>query len=182
MAVSDVLVGSDGVAYYAPEGAALPTNAGTALDVAFVDLGEISQDGLESAFDVSSEGIKNWAGETVRIVNTETTATFTLTFLETNEDVIALFYGADVESQLGDYSRVKLAAADSTAYAMAISVTDSGTDRIKRYVLPRVTVSAREPVMDKNDQAAAFKVTFTALYDTVVGGYGYVQFDDDLTS
>lgn len=182
MAVTDVRVGSTGTCELAPLGTTLPTNAGSALEGAFVDLGEISEDGLESSFEVKSKSIKNWSGQVLRIVNAETTATFKLTFMETNEAVLNLFYGAALESQLGNYSRVLLANPDTTAQAMVLTVVDSASDAIKRYVLPQVVVSERDTVNEKNGEASSYTCTVTALYDSTLSGYGYVQIDNDLTS
>lgn len=180
---ANVRVGTSGTCEMAPEGTTLPGDADDALDPLFVDLGEISVDGLESAFEVSTEDIKNWAGETVRSLVTETMATFKITFLEErNQKVLELFYGQSVESQLGDLSRIKLAAPDNTPNAFVLTVNDSSDDSLKRYVIPRGVVTERETVNDKNSEASAYTCTITALRDDTVGGYGYVQFDNDLTS
>jgi hypothetical protein len=182
MAVTDVRVGSTGTCEIAPEGTTLPTNAGSALEGAFVDLGEISEEGLEHAFDVSSEQIRNWSGKVLRSVNTDTTATFKLQFMETTADVLELFYGATVESQLGDYSRVLITSPDTTPQAMVITVVDSADDSFKRYVLPRIVVSERGEVKDVNSDASYWECTVTALYDSTISGFGYLQIDNDLTS
>lgn len=182
MSTADIKVGTSGTCEVAPIGTALPTNAGTALDNSFVDLGEITADGLEAAFDTSSEVIRNWAGEPVRVVISETSKTFKLTFLETNKDVLSLYYGSDVTSQLGDYSKLLVGQPDATPKSMVITLVDSADGSIKRYVIPRASVTEREPVMEKNEEATAYGVTIEAMYDATIGGLCEIQYDNDLTS
>ena len=54
-----------GSIYRAPVGTTLPTDATTALDVDFVCLGYISEDGLRNNNSPTSEAIKAWGGDTV---------------------------------------------------------------------------------------------------------------------
>lgn len=174
-----VLVGRDGTCEIAPYGTALPDDFDDALDAAFVDLGEISEDGLEHVFEVESERIANWAGQTVRLVNKKANATFKMKFLETNEDVVGLFYGAAVTGAAG-VSSVAIGDPAPDTRAMVVTVIDGDTE--KRYVLAKVQVSDRGSVPEKGDEASTYELTFEALYDSTVGGYGELQFDNDLTS
>jgi len=182
MAVTDIKVGTSGTCEVAVFGTALPTDAGSALDVAFVDLGEITADGLETAFDTSTDMIRNWAGESVRTVTSETSVQFKLVFLETNKDVLNLYYGGTVTSQLGDKSALTVGQPDSTPKTIVITVIDSADGSIKRYVIPRAVVTEREAVMDKNEEATTYGVTIEALYDSTISGLAQIQYDNDLTS
>ena len=179
MAAVDVKVGSVGLCEIAPLGTTLPTDGDASLDAAFLDYGEISQDGLEAAFDVTTTTVKNWTGQVLRTLNTETTVSFKLSFMETTEEVLELFYGQAMESQT-TASRILLTNPDVTPVAVSITITDQGDDSFKRYILERCVVSEREAVTDKADGASMFTCTLTALYSDTLSGYGYVQFPTDL--
>jgi hypothetical protein len=181
MAVTDVKVASIGVCYIAPEGTALPTDADTALNVAFVDYGEISVDGLTEAFSVETSTIENWEGETIRILQTKTELTFRVRFLETTEETMELFYGGSVESQT-TASRIPLQTPDPTPMALAITLTDTGDDTFKRFIIPRAVVQDRSEVQHMSGDASSYEVTFAALKDATLGTFGYLQFDADLTA
>jgi hypothetical protein len=182
MGVENVRVGSTGTCELAPLGTALPANANSALDAAFVDLGEISADGLEAAFDVSTEQVRNWRGAVLRTLHTETTPTFKLMFMETSEAVVNLYYGSEVESQVGNVSRILLTTPSSEPQVMVITTVDLADNRFKRYVISRAVVSEREAISEVNSDAAMHGCTVSALWDDTLDGFGYVQFDDDLTS
>ena len=54
-----------GSIFRAPIGTALPTDATTALNVAFVGMGYVSEDGVTNSTDMEMENIKAWGGDTV---------------------------------------------------------------------------------------------------------------------
>ena len=79
---------STGAVFYAPAGSTLPTTADAELDTAFVCVGTISDDGLTRKTKKSTKEIKDWGGNTVKVMQTDITETFGFTMLEaTNADV-----------------------------------------------------------------------------------------------
>lgn len=91
--VANVVVGAPGIAYFAPAGTTLPTTADEALDDAFEDLGEVSEDGLVESHNQTSAKINNWAGTTIREDLTEQTDQYAIKFLESNPGVFETYYG-----------------------------------------------------------------------------------------
>src|SRR5687768_14335414 len=86
LATGGVLVG--------PVGTAAPTDATTSLNAAFKAAGYVGEDGLTEATDRSTEKIKAWGGDTVKVIQTDFAVTYTFTFLETlNSDVLKTVYG-----------------------------------------------------------------------------------------
>ena len=182
MAVADIKVGTDGVCYVAPVGTTLPTSTASTLDVAFVDLGEVSTDGLEAAYDAATEYIRNWRGMPVRSLTPEATFTFALTFLETTKATLDLYFGSTVTSVLGDKSEISVGQPNNTPVTLVIPVSDSADNSVQQWVVPRAVVGEREPITYANSTAATYKVTFSALYDSTIDDFAKLQFDNDLTS
>lgn len=182
---ADQIFAGSGKAYVADYGTAtLPTSVAdfeASLDAAFIDLGEVHEDGLEHAFSVDRTVVRNWAGLAVKTIGTATEITFKLKFLEANGDVIGLYYGTPVTTNAGE-SKLAFGVPADAARALVIPVIDYATGRTKLYVLPRVEVGEREDLTDKPDEPAAYGVTFQALYDEVTGGSGYILFSEDLTA
>src|SRR5690606_14143758 len=80
----------------APTGTPLPTSAITALDNAFVDLGNVGEDGYQYAITRDTEDINNLNGEAVYTIQNNYTEEITLTLIESlNADVLKLVYGDD---------------------------------------------------------------------------------------
>ena len=71
-----------GAIYMAPTGTELPTDAETALNAAFVNLGFVSEDGLENANSASSENTKEWGGSIVNTTLKEKEDKFKFTLIE----------------------------------------------------------------------------------------------------
>ena len=71
-----------GGVFYAPIGTALPTNASTALDAAYVGLGYVSEDGISPSREMDSEQIAAWGGDIVASLVTGDAKSFEFTLLE----------------------------------------------------------------------------------------------------
>jgi len=179
--MSDTIFSGSGLAYLAPFGTPLPTNADSALNAAFVSLGEVHEDGLEHAFAVDKETIRNWDKLPIKTTSTSVEATFALTFLDDHELVVGAFYGSEVESQVGGFSKVLIGKPLDVAWALVIVTEDPGTERKRVYSLPRVEVSERSDQTIAPGEAG-WGLTFSALYDRDFGGLGEVLFGDDITA
>lgn len=181
MTTDQVRVGRDGTCEVAPVGTALPVDANDALNIAFKDLGEIHEDGLEHGFEAKYDSVKNWSGQVLRSFNSSIEVSFKLTFLETSAAVLELYYGQDVDVQSPGLSRIKLSAPLPDARSMVITVIDKdpeGTEITKRYVLANVQVTDRGKIKEDSSDATGYEMTFTANYDASVDGFGYLQIEE----
>lgn len=177
--VTNVLAGAGGIVSVAPTGSTLPTTTAATLDAAFVDVGLISEDGLEVNASADYQTIKAWDGSTVRKIQSSFDPTFKFTMMETNAESLELYWsGSTVESNTGE-SKIEIGAFASDRRSFVIDVED-GT-RIIRYVLPVAEVTERTAIAHKNTEAVAYGITLTAYPDTNnVAIYEYI--DTDLTA
>lgn len=152
---ANVLVGTNGGIAFAIDGTTLPTNATDVLDVAFADLGYISDDGLSEKIAKSTTPIKNWKGDTVRKVMTEHAVSYTFTMIETNDDSEAAYYGADPADGIS--------AVQGQRGCWVADVFDG--DVSIRIVIPDGQVTETGDVAYKNDQAIAYQVTVECYPD-----------------
>jgi len=156
---ANVLVGAPGIAYFAPAGTTIPTSPEGSLDGAFVDLGLVSEDGLTESHEQTTATIKDWSGLTVREDLTEQTDRYSLTFLETNPDVLETYYGdqtdpdtvVEVKKQKGRRGR------------WVFDILDG--DNVLRKVVPDGQVLTVEDISHKVGEPVAYGVTITCYPD-----------------
>lgn len=100
---------ADGAAVYvAPLGTALPTSATAALNVAFVDLGWVGEDGVTNSISRDITKHRAWGGEVVKVTQDNYTETIKLTLLETSSNVLKVVYGDANVTPGGDYQSLKV--------------------------------------------------------------------------
>lgn len=93
---NNVRVAVTGAVYVGPTTAAAPTTSGSAL-TGFTDLGWISADGITETIDKTTNQIRAWqGGALVREVISEGTYSVSLTFIETNQEVLELYFGSSI--------------------------------------------------------------------------------------
>lgn len=157
MAATDVRVASPvtgtGGVLSGPLTATPPTDATTTL-TGYNPLGYVGEDGLTMSQARSTERIRAWGGDTVRIVQTEHDVTFSFTFLETNEAVAKEVYG---EGQV-----TATAAGASNGNQLAIEVTSA-------------TLENKQWVFDMKDGDARIRVVVPNGQITEVGDVNYVH-------
>lgn len=155
-----------GAIYMAPTGTELPTDAETALNAAFVNLGFVSEDGLENANSASSDNVKEWGGSIVNTTLKEKEDKFKFTLIEAlNLHVLKLIYGEkNVTGTLEAGITVKAKAEDYEEKSFVVDmVLKSGV--IKRMVLPLAKVSEVGDVKYAGGENIGYETTLSAFPD-----------------
>ena len=156
----NVRVAVTGAVYVAPTGTSAPTATDSALNVAFVDLGYLSADGISENIDRTTAQIRSWQrGSLVREVTSEATFSVTLTMIETKEDVLELYFGASNVSGKFEIDPSSSGGRKSFVY----DVVD-GTN-IERTYIPAGEVTAVGPRTLASGEAVGYNVTITAYAD-----------------
>lgn len=166
-----------GAVHWAPLGSTLPTDATTALDPAFVDLGYVSEDGLVNNNSPESDTVKAWGGDTVLSLQTDRPDTFALTLIEAmNDDVLKAIYGSTNVTVDNDGNvTVKVTAEDMPSGSWVFDMILKG-GRAKRIVVPNGTISELGEITYKDDEAVGYNITITDVPDTTgVYHYEYIE-------
>ena len=166
-----------GAVHWAPLGSTLPTDATTALDPAFVDLGYVSEDGLVNNNSPESDTVKAWGGDTVLSLQTDRPDTFALTLIEAmNDDVLKAIYGpTNVTVDNDGNVTVKATAEDMPSGSWVFDMILKG-GRAKRIVVPNGTISELGEITYKDDEAVGYNITITDVPDTTgVYHYEYIE-------
>lgn len=169
-----------------PLGTALPTDATTEPEAAIKALGYISEDGLTESSERSTEKVKAWGGDTVKVLQTEFAATFSFTFIEVlNADVLKAVHG--------DGNVTTTAATASTGTLQSVKVTGEQLDHdvwifeVKdgdakiRIVVPDGQVTTVGEVTYNDGSVIAYQVTVETFKDEN-GVYYYKYIDDGVVS
>lgn len=163
--------------WVAPTGTTAPTNANTALTVVSASwdgLGYISSDGVTISADESSNEIMAFgSGTPVRIVNTKSAETFSVTFLETNLAVLDVYnrraLGTTTANASGDFS-VSRGTVPVQRYSFCIDVVD-GTNLLRWYY-PLAEVKERGERKIGNGESLQYTITVQA-YPDAAGKFAY---------
>lgn len=158
----NVRVGVTGAIYVAPAGTTLPTDATTALDAAFEELGYADESGVVEAQAEQITNIKAWQNSAVvRKILTEHDLTYQFTALETNPVVLEAFYGNYTD---GPDGVVEIQGEVAPNVCWVIEVED-GTSTT-RIVVPDGQVTTRGQVTYGATDAVKYPMTVTAFPDT----------------
>lgn len=155
-----------GAVSVAPVGTTLPTDATTALNVAFVNLGTISEDGFTNMITRNSTDIKAWGGATVLSPQTEFDNKYKVIFIDSVDlNVLKTMYGsANVSGTLAAGIDVKINESELSEQSMAVDmVLKDGT--LQRIVAARAKVTEIGDIVYKDDEAVAYEATITTYPD-----------------
>lgn len=168
--VKNVTVGKPkkgGALFRAPLGTALPTDATTALDVAFKSLGYSGEDGLVNSNSPETDTIKAWGGDIVYSYQSAKPDTFQFTLLEAmNVDVLKAVYGEDnVSGTLSTGITIKANSSEQENCAWVIEMILKG-GALKRVVIPCASVTAVGDITYVDEEAVGYETTITAVPDS----------------
>ena len=146
-----------GAIYRAPIGTTLPTDASTALDNAFVNMGFVSEDGVTNSNSPESDELKAWGGDTV--LNLQTAK-------PDNVEVLKYVYGDDnVSGTLATGITITANSKDQEEQIIVIEMALNG-GVLKRIVIPDGKVSEVGDITYQDGGAVGYETTLTALPDT----------------
>ena len=166
---ANVKAGLTGKVWAAPIGTPLPTDATTALDAAFVDLGYISADGVKQVPDRSTTDHKAWGGDVVKTTLDEHKVSFPFAMLESKAAVYQVYYGDETATN----TAWTVKNVEGVKRSWVFESVD-GTE-VTRQVVPNGQVTGVDEVAFKTDVLTTYGVTVTAFPETgtEVKVYGY---------
>lgn len=166
---NEVDVAITGAVAYAATSEAAPTDAETALEGNWRDVGLLSEDGVVETRERSTNNIIAWQNsDIVRVTTTEASITVQFTMIQTNPDTLALFYGAEVDAVDGS---VEIVPRESGGRRSVVVDYVDG-DKMVRLYLPNAEVTEVEGPTLTAGEAAAYGVTLTG-YPHQVGESTY---------
>jgi hypothetical protein len=156
----NVRVAVTGAVYVGPTSATAPSGTSSSL-TAFTDLGYVSADGITETIDKTTSQIRAWqGGALVREVVSEGTYSVTLTFIETNQDVLELYFGSAITG--GELDGDPTNSGGRKSFVM--DVVD-GTI-VERTYIPAGEITAVGERTLASGEAIGYNVTITAYADT----------------
>lgn len=158
---------------------ALPTDAATPVDPAFIKGGYIGEDGVTRTTDASDDKIKAWGGDTVKIVRTEHSITYTFAFLESaNADVLKLIHGEENVTVTPGKVTVKHTSRMPERKAYVLDMKDAPASI--REVIPDGQITTSGDVTFVHSDVIRYEVTIEAFPDA--DGVKAISYVDDGTT
>lgn len=153
-----------GAVYRAPIGTTLPTDATSALDNAFEELGYCSEDGITEEQATDSTDTIAWGGDIIDTVNGSKTVTAKLKLMEVlNDKVIKAVYGSEnVTGDLDTGLHIEVNTKDVEESSWVIDMILRG-GVIMRTVIPDVKISELAEINYKHNEDYGYDLTLKAL-------------------
>lgn len=156
--------GRNGVAFRAAVGTELPTDALTALNEAFKDLGIVGEDGVVQAITRDTEDVKSYGGETVYTLQTDFGEEFTFTLYESRnvETLKTVFGDSNVIEEEGQIKVLHNKARLPKSSFVFDHVNDQGD---KRQIIPIGQVSSVGDIANVHSDIVKYELTVKAYPD-----------------
>ncbi|MFM9703590.1 phage tail tube protein [Streptomyces galilaeus] len=163
----NVRVGLNGSVYIAPKGTTAPVDLDTAWAAGWVDLGYLSDDGVEMSYSTETEDINAWQSlSPVRKVLTGVDMTLAFTAIELKTSTITLYFpSATMTDEGGTVHKLSIPAAP-TPDERAIGLEWLDGDIKNRLVIARGEVTDREAINLSRSAAVGLGMTVSAYADT----------------
>lgn len=154
-----------GAVFYAPVGTALPTDAKTALNEAFISVGYISEDGVTFSESRESQDFKEWGGSIVATQQTEKKDTVKFKMIEVlNQNALKAVYGTkNVTGDLTAGMEVDHTVDEPEELSWVFEMVMHG-GILKRTVIPKAKLTELGDINYKLEDLAGFEATLQALY------------------
>ena len=154
-----------GSVFRAPLNTALPTDATTALDKAFAQLGYCSDAGLVNANSPNSNTVKAWGGDTVLSYQEEKPDTFKFKLIEAlNVEALKAVYGDDnVTGTLATGITIKANSKEQKECCWVFDIVMKNA--VKRIVVPCGKVSNVGEIAYVDNNTVGYETTVTATPD-----------------
>ncbi|WP_028477862.1 hypothetical protein [Nocardia sp. CNY236] len=158
---------ASGAVLRAPLGTAGPTSATDALDNAFVDCGFVGEEGFTESNTRETEKKKAFGGSTVKVLQTDYTATVKFAFLEsTNADVLKAVFGddnvtVDAQTEAITVEKNKKALPHN---AWVIDTVDDAVGSIRTFI-PNGQITAVEDIIKVHTDTIMYTITMECFED-----------------
>lgn len=166
-----------------PLGTPMPTDARADVDAAFDSAGYVSDDGLVESGERSTEKIRAWGGDTVKVVQTEYSLTYTFTFIQKlNPVVLEAVHGPDnvsvtaATTTAGNLTATKLNADTLPHLAFVFDMKDG--DALVRICIADGQVTEVGETNYADGEVAGYEVTVEAFYVEEYGANAVKYCDD----
>jgi hypothetical protein len=155
----NVRVAITGAVYVGPTSATAPSSSASNLS-GFTDLGYVSADGITETIDKTTSQIRAWQnGALVREVVSEGTYSVSMTFIETNQDVLELYFGTSLVA--GEIEGDPTSTGGRKSFV--IDVVDG--EIVERTYIPAGEITAVGERTLASGEAIGYNVTITAYAD-----------------
>ena len=164
-----------GCVFRAPLGTTLPTDATTALDAAFKDMGYISDDGITESNARESDDVVAYGGDVVASLQTSKTDTWQMTFIEVkNADMLKAMYGnTNVTGSLSAGMEISINSKELESAVWVIDQIMSG-GTLERTVIPNGKVTEIGDITYADGEVTGYEATIT--------GFPHSGFSDNATA
>lgn len=168
---SKVRVGLTGAISKGAVGTTAPTDATTAINVAFVDTGAISEDGVTISLPDAGDRttLRMWqGGAEVRTLRSpsDDLPQISFTMLETNKGAVELYFDTTV-TQTASHGTFDYTVKAPTAFGYVLDVLDGAI--VHRFHLPQAVRASVGDLVYKNDEPIGYEVTLDLEKNTTAG-------------
>jgi hypothetical protein len=163
----NVRVGLNGSVYIAPKGTTAPVDLDSAWGTGWVDLGYLSDDGVEMSYSTDTEDINAWQSlSPVRKVLTGVDMTLGFTAIELKTSTVTLYFPSATMTDVspGVHKLSIPAAPEPDERAIGLEWVDG--DIKNRLVIARGEVSDRDSITLARSSAVQLPMTVSAYADT----------------
>jgi len=147
----------------APKGTALPTDASTPVGAGFEDSGYISEDGVTMADAQTWNDVKDWGGDTVRRIKSESQVTLAFSFLEINDRSAKAAFGDDNVTDTLGALEIHLNVKEAPRKAWVVNMLDG--ERHMRITVADGQITDRGDLTFTRTGAVLIPVTLTCYPD-----------------